>query len=532
MIIRKPYAFLVNHFRKIHLIMLLPLLYLAYKSFKLMDFFNDYYLAGYKTTQEGLANIYYSPLITLSCIAILILCFTVISLFRKKNKGHTSYVIVSIVYSVLFLISLFIGGVLTSFESNNVDSAIVLMFRGFSSVFFYIQPVSILIFLFSGLGFNFKDFEFVNIKDEINLDEQDSEEVEVNVGVDNYKIKRGFRRYVRELKYYVIENKAYFLTFAGILGVIILFFVGKWIISFNRIVRVDKAFSHSSFSVTFNDSLLSTLDYNGKKIQDGKIYLAVKTTIKNNTNNLLALDTDNFWLDIDGTYYYPKLDRSGKFLDLAKPYYGDKVRSGQNEEIVLVYELDESLIKYNYKIKVLDSITYKKNEIIPKYKEITLKPKYSATINNNGTYSIGDVVTLSKTNLGYTTLYFSDYTISKTYQYTYQFCYNDECRSSMNSVTADASSVLLTLKGNIDLDSNCSYAKNKLSDNKFSNDFMKVEYTIGNTTNTVDVKDLTPSNSSGIIVLQTKSDVRNASSIKLIVTVRNERYEIVLKQPS
>ena len=69
---------------------------------------------------------------------------------------------------------------------------------------------------------------------------------------------------------------------------------------------------------------------------------AVKTTIKNNTKGLIDLDTDAFWLNIDGKFYYPVLDRSGKFLDMGKPYYGEKIGAGVQEEIVLVYEFENT----------------------------------------------------------------------------------------------------------------------------------------------------------------------------------------------
>ena len=529
MIIRKPFAFIVRHFRKLHLLMLIPLIFLAYKSYYLMDFFNSYVVAGYKTELIDVSNIYFNLFIPLSCLLLLFFIYLIIHLFNIKHKEHTSYNIVFIFYLVLFFISLFLSGILSNFETKSIDSAVAILFSGLSKVIFYMQPVMIFIFFFNGMGFDFRNFEFVNIKDEISINEEDSEEVEVNLGIEDYQFKRGIRRYFRELKYYVIENKAFFVALGSIFGLVLLFFVGKWIISLNRIVKIDKSFSHSYFSVSFNDSVLSTIDYNGNIILKGKVYLAVKTTIKNNTKGLLTLDTDNFWLDVNGDYYYPKLDRSGKFIDLGKPYYGERVGAGDQQEIVLVYELDELDIKDKYKIKVLDSITYKENAIIPKYKEITLKPRYSSTVSTNGYYNMGDTLSLSNTTLLNTNLKFDNYSISKTYQYNYNYCYNEKFNVSTNIVTASANSMLLTLNGDISLDEKSSYYKYKMGSNKFAEDFMKVVYYINNIENRVDVKDVTPSDSNGITVLEASSEIRNADSIMLEITIRNERYYYVIK---
>ena len=530
MIIRKPFAFIVKHYKVIHLLLLIPLLYIAYKTSRIMSFFNSFASHGYRTDLVDVAKTYYNFLITLFPLIIVIFGIIIIVLFSNKKKGFGAYAIITSFYLVYFIASFLFPGILNAFETKDIESAIAIMVSGLSSILFYAQPVMIIIFLLKGFGFDFKNFDFNNISDEISLDEEDSEEIEVNVNLEDYRFKRGIRRYIRELKYYVIENKIFFMTIGGIIALILLFFVGKWIISLNRIVKIDKTFAHSQFSVSFNDSLLSTLDYNGNVIQKDKIYLAVKTTIKNKTNGLRQLDTDAFWLEVDGKNYYPVLDRSGKFLDLAKPYYGDNLGPGKQEEIVLVYELDTAQIHNKYRIRVLDKVTYKENTIIPKYKEITLRPKYSASIKDKGEYNLGDTINLKDTLLLNSEINFTKYQIGKTYQYHYDYCYNEKCTDSINSITAGPNKILLVFDGKMTLDDNSTYAKNKLGSNKMSQDFIKVEYTVNGITHTSDVKDLTPTNSKEeIVAYETDLELRNADSIKLLITVRNLRYKLKVK---
>ena len=529
MIIRKPYAFLVKHYKVIHLFMILPILYLIYKSFAVMQFFNSFVSNGYLTKEINIASIYYSFLMPLLAFIVVLISYMINSLLKSKNKGHGIYIFTMVVYLLFFIFTLFLKGILNSFETTDIDSSVALMYQGISSIFFYIQPVAIILLVLSAFGFNFRNFEFIDIKDEISVDEADSEEVEINIGLEDYKIKRGFRKYFRELKYYIIENKVIFTAIGIITGIILAIVITLWVISLNRIVRVDQSFTHSKFSISFNDALLSNYDYNGNVIDSSKIYLAIKTTVKNNTKGLLTLDTDDFWLAIGNKYYYPVLDRSGKFLDLAKPYYGEKIGAGESNEYVLVYELDNDLAQVNYDIKVLDSITYKEKEIIPKYKEITITPESSFNIVDNGTFEKGTTINFNKTTLLNSSLSIGDYSISKIYQYSYQYCYNDKCSDSMNSVTASANNTLLVLNGNITLDKNSSYFKYKLSNNNFAQDFMKLEYTIGDKTSYLNVKDVTPNNSDSVIVLETSNYIKSADSINLIITIRNQKYTYKLK---
>ena len=46
MILRKPYAFLIRHFKLIHLILTVLLAYILYKTNKLLSFFNQYLSSG------------------------------------------------------------------------------------------------------------------------------------------------------------------------------------------------------------------------------------------------------------------------------------------------------------------------------------------------------------------------------------------------------------------------------------------------------------------------------------------------------
>ena len=530
MIIRKPFAFILHRFKTLHFLILIPCLYLIYMMWNLKTFFDDFVGNGYVTSLEGVVSKYYSFLMLIAPVIVIIFMLLVRALFNKKNKNSTLYSTV-ILHEIAFLIYLvMLPSLLIKAQAAELESSTSLIVRGVTSIFFYTNCIKVFFIIIMAFGFDLNTWEFLDVREEINLDEEDNEEVEINVNREDYKFKRWLNRYIREIKYYVIENKNIFMVLAGIAGVILLVLFISFLISLNRVVRVDQQFRYSNFSFKFNNSYLTTLDYGGNKIMDGKVYLATKVTITNITNGLVSVNTDDFCLDINDECIYPTLDRSGKFLDLARPYYGEKIGSGETNEYVLVYELDENLTNARYKVKVLDKLTYKKDEVIPKYKVITLTPTYTTSVSRVGEYILGEEVKFDKTALLNTTLKINSYELVNTYRYTYDYCYQEKCMESMNAVAASSGKVLVILSADFHMDEEASYTKFKLGTNDFFGDFAKIEYSVSNTKHIVDVTNKTPKNYNDKIIIETNASIKEADDINLLITIRDKCYTFKLKE--
>lgn len=533
MIIRKPYAFLVKNFRLIHALLLIPILYLTYVFYNLSLFFNNFIKNNYITTQTSLVSHYLNFIVPIAILLIIFGNILMFMLYKNKEKKDKTYTINLIFYSIMFIVYLIYINILNRYETTTISTNMALMTRDITNFIFYFQFIFIFTTFLKVICFDLSNFEFYNIKDELNIDDEDSEEVEIKIGIEDYKIKRNIRRTFRELKYYIIENKYIFILLSIITFIIITFFTTKAIIASNHIVKIDQSFSHSNFNLSFNDSILTTIDYNGKTIKDDKYYLAVKVTVTNKTSTAKSLDTDSFDLSINGQDLYPIPSLSSNFLDLAKPYYGEQIAANNSTEYVLAYELNKNQVANSYTIKVLDSISYTKTSIIPKYKEITLNPTKINTINNQGTFNKGDTITFNKTNLQKTTLQINDYSVTDQVVYTYDYCYNETCTTSNKSLTAGLNvnglrTTLLVLDGILNLDSDASYTKYQQSNNNFFKDFGLIEYTINGSTNVGNITNVTPSNLTDKIILQIPAAVSKASSINLILTIRNQKTTIKL----
>ena len=73
------------------------------------------------------------------------------------------------------------------------------------------------------------------------------------------------------------------------------------------------------------------------------------------------------------------------------------------------------------------------------------------------------------------------------------------------------------------------YSANSNSLNRFLDNYLSIRYLDGEEEKVASVKNLTPSNLKGKIVLNTTDKVVNSSKIDLLITIRNKEYSISLK---
>ena len=531
MIIRKPFKFLIKHFKIINVILLLLMGFVCYKCGMLVYFFRSFVSNRYVTEEVELASKYIGFILPIVSLLIVAASIIIYILFKSKDKNDKVYLSLIVFYTVVFVLTNVCRGILNSIEVTTIESSSALLYRDISRFVFYPQFILMFFVFLNCIGFDLSTLSFTNLQDDIDIAESDDQEIEIGVKLEDYKIKRTLRRSIRELRYYVIENKQVFWVIGGIVLAIILFFAGRFIFDLNRTVRVDQSFNHSNFNIALEDSIITTRDYQGNVIREGTNYLAVVVKVSNKSKSAKVLDTDNFWLDIGGEYVYPTLDRSGKFLDLGEPYYGDKIGAGETHKYVICYELSDKQLKGKYNIKILDSIEYKNNIANPRYKEISLSPKVSNDIKDNGIYKLEDYIVLNNTKLLSSSIKINSYYLTRIYTYLYDNCFLDECDEKKDTISTktDTRKVLMVLSDELSLDSNSNYMTYKKLSN-FYEDFVTLEYGYGDSTMYSSTSDVSRKNDkSGNVVLEVDAGLMKADYINMIITIRNMRTKIVLK---
>ena len=105
MIIRKPFKFLIEHFKIINAILILLTIFVGYKFFNIMQFFGNFVTNSYTTTETNLASTYVGVLLPIVLIVIILINIIIFILFRSKDKDTKIYIISTIFFAILLVFS-------------------------------------------------------------------------------------------------------------------------------------------------------------------------------------------------------------------------------------------------------------------------------------------------------------------------------------------------------------------------------------------------------------------------------------------
>lgn len=533
MILRKPYAFLIKHFKIIHFILSLLFLYLLFQTRNINQFFSNYVSAGYTTNEVNIVGIYFSNLTYIVIAIILLINIAIYFLMKQKEKSNKLYLGIIIFYIVLLICAILINNVLIEIESVEFSSRSIRLLRDLSFAFYLPQIFFFVYALLRGIGFDVKKFDFETDVRELEITDLDREEFEVTFGANNYKYQRGFRRFKREFKYYFLENKfAFFLLLIilalGVVGILYLNF-GVYHKSYGQ----QQAMNHNGLVIKVVDSLLTNMYTNGNIISNDKYYLAVTLDIKNSNNESTRLDYENFKVLSNGNYIMPTLDKGTIFPDLGIPYTRDMViNKGEEGKYVLVYELTDPNVHYD--LRILESLENTLIGVTPIYKNIRLNYESLIKKEDYQKYDLGKIVDLSDTRFNVTELQIKDYYFTNSYVYDYEKCISGVCQKLKKTINIDptkygTNKVLLVLDVNFKLDKTCAYYQNRKSTSSFIKDFINIRTKKNGKVNTYLVDSLTPNDLNNVWLLTVENLIEGSDKIDLLITLHGKSYVINLK---
>ena len=332
MILRRPYAFLIKHFRLIHLILFILFAYITLKANNILSFFKEY--ININGNIEVIASNYINSLIFISIILIIALSVTIYFLMRYKNKPRTLYII-SILISILSVIAfIYLYSNIKVLETTAMSGKEIRLLRDIGRFNFWGLFIISIPILVRGLGFDIKKFNFTKDIADLKLEEKDREEVEVNVDLSANNIQRTGRKISRELKYYYIENKLFINIILGIVAIIliIMFPFNKFVI--NRNLNEKETLNTSYFNLQVQDSYISER----KRISKNNSYVILKINIKGKTSKY-SLKLDEFVLKGNNNEYIPSLKYYNYFTDLGVGYNKEVLDTNEYKEYLLIYNI-------------------------------------------------------------------------------------------------------------------------------------------------------------------------------------------------
>ena len=531
MVIKKPYGFLIKHYKLIHLLLIIPTLYLLFKFSDISTFFTQYVAKDYKTFEVTVAGSYITLLTYLALIFMMISNGIIYLLMSSKKKPTFIYATGLIYTIVLFALTIVFYSTLDSIETKTLDLTIINFVVSMAKAAPYPSYFLLVAYFIKGIGFNIKTMRFENNTD-LYVSEEDEEEIEIKINSDGYTTKKTIIHTLRELKYYVLENKFVFTCFAvvGVIGIGIALYMNFEV--YNKKYKLYQAFVLDNFTMTLKESYITNVDYSGNLISEDKYFVALKIAIFNKSYQDMNIDSSNFRLYYGNKFKYPSYERSSRFIDIGKNYQGTVIKKQSSADFVFVYELTEEELRTQYQIKILSSLTKDANTLTPAYKIINIRPVNILKQENIGESKIGKEVLLKETMLGDSIYKINSVSFQSSYVFKSTQCVGvDKCSAGNYTVVASGGKTLMVVKDSMKWDETTSYYINSKRD--YYGDFAKLKFNyksiIYDKTYTSDLVDVTPSHLKGYKVYEVSQMLESATNIDLIFTIRNKTVTIHLK---
>ena len=531
MIVKNPYTYIAKYYRLINFILLIPTIYLMFVFSDLATFFKDYVVSGYTTIETNMSETYITTLSFVVPILMIVFHFA-IWLILTLRKKKTYYHIIAAGYFLFSLLALvFFYTSLLNIEMMNMEQTMANFLKDISVICVYPFYALIVMGLTNVVGFNVKSLRFDKHAD-LKVTVEDEEDIEVKVGTDHHNTKRRVVHLLRELKYYVIENKGIMILI--VIGLCIMFGYKAYLNYevYNKNYDINQSFALDSFALSVKESYITNVDYRGRVITNGKYYLAVKIGI-HNQGNATKIDKSIFRIYVGNQVIYPSYDKGSRFVDVGVPYKGETVLNDVANDYVFVYELTDKQLKGTYEMRILNGLRSENVELKANYKKIKIRPEYIIDTINKSPKKLGNKVALSDSTLEKTTYRLNSLKIYPDYKYEQEICRTQkDCNKIQDIIVPSGGKVLMVLEDEIIYDESTPYFLYK--EKNFYEDFVTVVYTFdiasgknsGPVTQVGTIKDVTPKSLKGKKVFEVPGNLITAYKVDLKINVRNQVYTI------
>lgn len=534
MILKKPYGFLIKHFRLIHIILTAITIFIAISSRNILSLIRRFISNGYTiTVVDNMASEYIHWTLYLAIILAIGILLAVYILLVTKKKPNRVYIIAITYYSILFVFIIIAASLINGLSDSLWATASARTYRDIAQLVYYPQFIFIVIMGIRALGFNVKQFDFKSDLKELEITDEDSEEIELNINFQTYKAERFIRRFIREFYYYYLENKLVVNIIFAIVVAITLFLGFKSYEKIRYTYDVGESFTYDGFRISVLDSILTNVDYKGEEIVDGRYYLVLKLDITNVSGTNATLDYNSLKIYVNGDYVDPSLDIGNYFVDYGDPYMGRNFTIDASGTYIIPYMLTEDQVANSYRLSIYTGSSQKSRNFLAITYNVTMHPTRITNVEVVREANVNDTVSFSSTFLGDASLSISNVDINNRYEYTYQSCYRENCRDYTGLVVASTASqlnrVLLIMDYNLVLDSERDSYMNISNINEFINSFVSVEYYYHDTWVEGEIKNVTPNRVTDKIILETNNQVGYADEVNLVITIRDRCYKIKIK---
>lgn len=530
MVLRKPYAFLIKHFKLIHIIMSVLLVMLMMQTMELIGFVNKFVNSTflYITKTEFSDN--FSNLLIIVPIILFVFMLILFLVMMMKKKPSRFYLFSTLTTLLIFAIDLYgysvLQNMITTIQDVRVLKALVdvLVFAVIAE--FILSIVTII----RGVGFNISRFDFNSDLAEFDISEEDSAEFEVNIDFDLNDVKRNNNKRIRHLKYFYKENKTAIGGFVIFVIALISFFSLKSYLVFRKDTTTSPSLEYNGFIFKVNDVYIIDDDLNGEKIKDNLALVVVDADVTNSyAGNKEVFKTGTINLDVGGDAYSVVHKYDDYVLDLGKSYQDEEIVSGRTIRRLFIYEVPKNHLFSKMLIGVRDlgnskTKYYKANPINLSGKKNKIEEKF-----------LKEEMNLRESTIGELKFNIKKYSISDKHKITYTYCTSKKiCINSVEYlvpkfVVSNYDKAILKISGNFNYDNSLNY-KDFYA---LFNNFGYIEYKIDKNTyrQTSGFREIKSAKlkEKNTYYIEVNKEILKADSICLGLKIRNMNYRYYLK---
>lgn len=524
MILKRPFAFLIKHFKLIHLILCLPVFYLLYRSSLILNFITEYQKTSINVVGTDLVTNLFDIKMIISIIVIFIGTIVVVSLMTFKKKPVTFYFYNLLTYLFVIGIYMFDYSIIKTMETALVDIRTIKIVQDLTFSLIIVQTLSAILFAIRATGFDIKKFDFRHDLEDLQISSEDSEEIEIESQFDSDEFRRKIKKFQRHAKYVYVENKLIInLAIILVIGIIAYFIYNNSGI-YSKSYKLSVAINTQEFIFNVKNNYQTNEGYRGNIITD-KSLIVVDFDVKSNNENK-KLDLSRFTLEIDNKKYKP-VDKYTNYLKDLGNVYNDQEISTEFINYLLVFEIP---VEVQESKKVL-----KYNDLNNKIVKIKLNPINIDKSSEYENYNSGEKIILNDTIFNGSEIVLGNFEIKNAFKLEYDFCLDSECYKSYEylkpTYTDNYRKSLLKVTTSLNIEDNFKNS-NVDSIKEIITTFGNITYVLNGEekrTNITTIVKPEIANIGNDIYIEINSEIEQASSITLNLNVRNKQYSYIIK---
>ena len=434
MVVRKPYAFLIKHFKKIHIALLLFSLYIYYKVLRTNGFVVEFVsLGSYNASIDPISNY-----ISLSLLLIIIIAFlgnlSLILLLRHKSKPWKAYLVPAIEYGVLLFVLIWTRNFFNLYDGTQTGMDIRLV-RDIIFISMIGQFPIILIYAMRILGVDLQKFNFKMDEEYLEMAKEDREELEINFNIDYHMFIRLYNKTKRYLKYFYLEHKRICNGIILIIAIIILRRIAVFFFVTNKSYNEGDVYNANGYTIVIKNSYYTDKDKGGNIIEEGRAFVIVDISIRNNWDSR-KLNLNNFHIikGIDN-YSQSSTTHTLDFNDLGKTVNSvQEIKRDETIDTILIFKVKkDDRVRVNKYVLYYQEFNNRFDTHLRKIKlniEDLSKIKKTLNVNTEETMRI-------KTNDIDEAIAFETPEILRETEYTIQECKTENrCAMNVDKITA------------------------------------------------------------------------------------------------